>query len=48
MFISGHFESCPGELNVHYEYCRPEKSTVELQWLEHRWNHENMFETGVF
>ena len=23
------------------------KKTVELQWLEHIWNHENMFETGV-
>ena len=22
-------------------------NTVELQWLEHLWNHENMFETGV-
>ena len=21
--------------------------TVELQWLEHLWNHENMFETVV-
>ena len=21
--------------------------TVELQWLEHLWNDENMFETGV-
>ena len=21
--------------------------TVELKWLEHLWNHENMFETGV-
>ena len=21
--------------------------TVELQWLEQLWNHENMFETGV-
>ena len=21
--------------------------TVELQWLEHHWNHVNMFETGV-
>ena len=21
--------------------------TVELQWLEHLWNHENMFETEV-
>ena len=20
---------------------------VELQWLEHPWNHDNMFETGV-
>ena len=22
-------------------------NTVELQWLEQLWNHENMFETGV-
>ena len=22
-------------------------STVELQWLEHLWDYENMFETGV-
>ena len=22
-------------------------NTVELQWLEDLWNHENMFETGV-
>ena len=22
-------------------------NTVELQWQEHLWNHENMFETGV-
>ena len=21
--------------------------TVELKWLEHLWNHENMFETGA-
>ena len=21
--------------------------TVELKWLKHLWNHENMFETGV-
>ena len=25
----------------------PLKHTVELQWLNHLWNHENMFETGV-
>ena len=23
-------------------------TTVELKWLEHFWNHENMFETGWF
>ena len=23
------------------------ENTVELQWLEHLWDHENMFETGV-
>ena len=22
-------------------------NTVELQWLKHLWNHENMFETGL-
>ena len=22
-------------------------NTVELQWLKHLWDHENMFETGV-
>ena len=22
-------------------------NTVELQWLEHLWDHENEFETGV-
>ena len=26
---------------------RQDQSTVELQWLEHPWNHENMFEIGV-
>ena len=26
---------------------KAEKSTVELQWLKHHCNHENMFETGV-
>ena len=25
----------------------PAISTVELQWLEHLWDHENLFETGV-
>ena len=24
-----------------------DENTVELQWLEHFWNHENMFETGI-
>ena len=22
-------------------------NTVELQWLEHLWDHKNLFETGV-
>ena len=26
---------------------RKSQITVELKWLEHLWNHENMFETGV-
>ena len=30
-----------------YTTLRPLLSTVHLQWLEHLWNHENVFETGV-
>ena len=30
------------EMSQHIYQC-----TVELQWLEHVWNHENMFETGL-
>ena len=26
---------------------KTEISTVEFQWLEHLWDHENWFETGV-
>ena len=29
------------------EATAPEMITVELQWLEHIWNHVNMFETGI-
>ena len=25
----------------------PDQNTVKLQWLEHFWNHENMFETEI-
>ena len=25
----------------------PGGNTAKLQWLEHLWNHENIFETGV-
>ena len=32
---------------VQYNDQRWQKYTVELQWLEHFWNHENVFETGV-
>ena len=27
--------------------CRMWSGTAELQWLEHLWNHEKMFEIGV-
>ena len=26
---------------------RGDKNTVEFQWLEHLWDYENLFETGV-
>ena len=36
---------------VMYKNCswflEKKRYTVELQWLEHLWNHENKFETGV-
>ena len=28
------------------KWLKEKRDTVELQWLEHLWNHENMFETG--
>ena len=28
--------------------CTDRQNTVELQWLEHLWDYENLFETGVF
>ena len=31
---------------AHYLFFFKFKHTVELQWLEHLWDHENMFETG--
>ena len=31
-----------------YQFVSKEKGyTVELQWLEHLWNHKNVFESGV-
>ena len=32
---------------IHYIHVDMYTITVELQWLKHLWNHENMFETGV-
>ena len=34
-----------GTLNTRYTLCR--SHTVELQWLEHLWDYENLFEAGV-
>ena len=51
-----HFQ---GKKIYHFSFClllqyvstlkelAPRESTVELQWLEHIWNHENMLETGM-
>ena len=33
-------------LTLHCRYCYFD-ITVELQWLEHLWDYENMFGTGV-
>ena len=37
---------CRTSLNCH-DHLEETEDIVELQWLEHLWNHENMFETGV-
>ena len=34
-------------LFMNYLLFNPQHTTVELQWLKHLWNHENMFETRV-
>ena len=34
---------CPTTVKVFYV----KQNTVELQWVEHLWDYENMFETGV-
>ena len=34
------------ELDLHCSARQFYPSTVELQWLEHLWDHENIFETG--
>ena len=36
---------CDGATRNESDWSVPD--TVELQWLEHLWNHKNMFETGV-
>ena len=33
--------------NTGIDYGFPCTNTVELQWLEHLWNHKNMFETAI-
>ena len=38
------------QYNVTFEWrsvCVSKLFTVEFQWLQHLWNHENMFETGI-
>ena len=38
---------CEGPKQVRYSVPRKYCNTVDFLWLEHIWNHENMFETGV-
>ena len=48
-FIDIHVQALHDFKRKTYEFLhfRGRMYTVELQWLEHLWNHENMFETGV-
>ena len=38
---------CSAPLNILNILSSVFKFTAELQWLEHLWNPENMFETGA-
>ena len=40
---SDKWQTAPPQYNI----CCSETITVGLEWLEHLWNHENIFETGV-
>ena len=47
-FIRLHEEIILGLQRVDYlPYRRANHGTVEVQWFEHLWDYENMFETGV-
>ena len=46
--ICTYLEEGNSRSNDGYTYVlHPVVNTVELQWLEHLWDHENMFEAGV-
>ena len=37
----------PSKFILHLVVTELKHDTVELQWLEHLWGHENEFETGI-
>ena len=39
--------TCTYKMTTQNDAMLAAQTTVELQWLEHLWNHKNMFETGV-
>ena len=41
------YQGCVGAVVVDSRFGKVSKTTVELQWLEHLWNHENMLVTGA-
>ena len=42
-FFTGLLGKCSSMEYMHVAFC----NAVELQWIEHLWNHENIFETRV-
>ena len=46
-FIPFHGTAMALRLNFFQTHISTQIIAVELQWLEHLWNHENMLETGV-
>ena len=47
ILIKRDIELCVTRQDYIHVFAYAVTNTAEVQWLEHLWNHENMFEAGV-